>query len=198
MVHKVICVNHGTKYPPIYVETLQAMVERNLTLPHEFICFTDCPENYDCKTIKLPDGYSSWWNKVCIFQSGLFGKDDKVLYLDLDIVITGNIDFLFEHEGFTAMKDYLHDAYNSSVMLLGYNPEIFEECTQEVMESFVGDQDWITHKIPYRQYFSDELVRSYRHTCSLGVPEGCRIVVFHGFPKPHEYPANWVGKFWKL
>ena len=37
----IVCVKWGTKYGPEYVNVLRAMIKRNLSLPHRFICFTD-------------------------------------------------------------------------------------------------------------------------------------------------------------
>ena len=37
----VICIKWGDKFGANYVNSLYNMVERNLTLPHRFICFTD-------------------------------------------------------------------------------------------------------------------------------------------------------------
>ena len=35
------CVFYGTKYKVEYVQNLYNMVQRNLTIPHNFVCFTD-------------------------------------------------------------------------------------------------------------------------------------------------------------
>ena len=35
------CVFYGTKYKFEYVQNLYNMVQRNLTIPHNFVCFTD-------------------------------------------------------------------------------------------------------------------------------------------------------------
>lgn len=192
----VACVNWGTKYPPLYVSILEAMVKRNLTVPHEFVCLTDKPENYTCKTIKLPEGLEGWWNKVYLFKKGLF--NGKVLFLDLDVVITGSLDDLVKLDGFVSIKDWNYDSYNSSVMILGDNPEIWDDFTPEVAKRWHGDQDWITDKLPFRNYFPDEWCLSYRRSCIGGVPEGCKVVVFHGEPKPHNSRSHWVKKLWKV
>ena len=36
-----VCIYYGNKYTFPYVKNLHNMVERNLTIPHRFICFTD-------------------------------------------------------------------------------------------------------------------------------------------------------------
>ena len=37
----VVCVHWGTKFPLDYVYNLKAMVERNTTIDHKFICYSD-------------------------------------------------------------------------------------------------------------------------------------------------------------
>ena len=40
----IICLKHGNKYGPEYVNTLESMVRRNCTMSFEFVCFTDDPK----------------------------------------------------------------------------------------------------------------------------------------------------------
>ena len=37
----IICMKWGTKFGASYVNRLYDMVERNTTVPHRFVCFTD-------------------------------------------------------------------------------------------------------------------------------------------------------------
>ena len=43
----VVCLKWGDKYGPEYVNKLYRMVQRNLTIDHEFVCFTENPANLD-------------------------------------------------------------------------------------------------------------------------------------------------------
>ena len=49
------CVFYGTKYKFEYVQNLYNMVQRNLTIPHNFVCFTDdisgINDNVVCKDL---------------------------------------------------------------------------------------------------------------------------------------------------
>lgn len=192
----VCCVNWGKKYHPRYVLILEAMVKRNLSIPHKFVCFTDKPFNYSCETRPLP-GLEGWWNKVYLFKKGLF--EGKVLFLDLDVVITGNLDELVNYsDEFTSIKDWNYDSYNSSVMILGNHPEIWNDFTPEVAQRLHGDQDWITYKLPFRNYFPETWCQSYRGSATAGVHKDCKIVCFHGEPKPHEAKAPWVKELWRI
>ena len=67
----VLCVKFGNKYGRDYVERLRDMVARNLTLPYEFVCFTDDNHPiegvrsivYPCQSYK-----ALWWHKVHMFD----------------------------------------------------------------------------------------------------------------------------------
>ncbi len=67
----VVCVKYGTLYGPEYVNKLYRGVTRFLTLPHDFICFTDNAANVDphIKIIPLDDKYKGWWSKANMFNS---------------------------------------------------------------------------------------------------------------------------------
>ena len=44
MEKNVICIKWGTKFGAEYVNRLYRMVQKNLTIPHRFVCFTDNSE----------------------------------------------------------------------------------------------------------------------------------------------------------
>ena len=91
-----VCVSYGDKYKPEYVQNLYNMVQRHLTIPHKFICFTDHVKlhkivkgDIEFRQFKHHD-YQGWWNKLQLYseESGLEGP---CLYMDLDVVILENI-----------------------------------------------------------------------------------------------------------
>ena len=84
---RIVCIKWGDKYGPEYVTRLKAACERHI--PHEqFWCMTDKPvEGVTCVPMNTP--YPIWWSKVGLFRRGYFTGD--ILYLDLDVVITGPI-----------------------------------------------------------------------------------------------------------
>lgn len=91
----VVCVlKQGGKvgYDASWVEKLQAMVARNLSLPHQFICLSDC--SVPCERIPLDPLGEGFWAKLQLFQLGRFTS--PTLYLDLDTVICQNIDTIIE------------------------------------------------------------------------------------------------------
>lgn len=183
----VACVNHGNYlgHGWQYVETLRRMVARNLSQPHEFVCLQD-------------EGDSGWWSKIELFRPGRF--KGRVLYTDLDSVITGPLDELAEHKGIIDLHDWgwKTHTFGSGVMVwdAGEHADIFEKYTPNVRSLFRGDQDYIT-LLGGWQALPARLCRSYRYHCVKGVPEGCVHVSMHGTPKPHEIKTGWVPEVWR-
>ena len=86
----------GTKYQPDDVRRLKGMVQRYLTIPHEFAVITDKPEAFsDVKAI--PIDWSKHVRNTCFVRlmtfhpagAGMIG--DKILQIDLDTIIVGNM-----------------------------------------------------------------------------------------------------------
>src|SRR3990167_11446347 len=85
-------------YDESHVRRLKQMVERNLTLPHEFICVSDRPIG-GIKTIPLDFTtfvHGTRFAKLMMYapEGKLAGK--RLLYLDLDTVVTGSLDSLVQ------------------------------------------------------------------------------------------------------
>ena len=215
----VVCVKWGSKYGPEYVNILQAMVKKNLSLPHRFICFTDNNNglNSDIETFPLNETQlEGWWHKLTLFKSDLFGLTGRILYLDLDVIIIDSIDemFLNYKEGFVIIKDWNSRAtvfYNSSVFLynIGELSDVWNNFNTENYKNKMtngGDQIWITKQMPNATLWPDAWCKSFKYHCQDEIPKGSKIIVFHGQPNPPDaiigkvrrYPAApWIGDYWK-
>ena len=90
MLNVVCLLRHGGKvgYNASWVEKLQRGVQRNLTLPHRFICFSDC--DVPCERVELLPGDHGFWSKMQLFRPGVLAG--PTLFLDLDTVVCGNLD----------------------------------------------------------------------------------------------------------
>lgn len=102
----ILCMKWGTLYGPEYVNRLYAGVSCNLVRSFRFICFTDDATGLSdgIEVFPLPDeevGGSSdlRWRKVSVFKPDLFGLTGPALFLDLDTVVVGSLDALFELPG---------------------------------------------------------------------------------------------------
>jgi len=228
----VVCVKWGSKYGPEYVNILQAMVKRHLSLPHRFICFTDDKTglNPDVETFPLTETYlEGWWHKLTLFKSDLFGLTGRTLYMDLDVVIIDSIDCFFNDydDRFVIIKDWNSNDrftfWNSSVFSydIGKLSFVWDNFSKERVKQFGGgDQIWISRQIPDATTWPKTWCRSFKYECidrapyrdatetrnKDGIPEGCKIVIFHGQPNPPEaltgkvlrYPAApWIADHWK-
>jgi hypothetical protein len=204
----VVCVKWGTRYGAEYVTRLQRGVQRHLTVSHRFVCLTENPvDGVECEP--LPSDLPGWWSKLALFRPGLLPGNK--LYLDLDVILTANIDalpaLLELHEGLWARDDFsysrrvprqdLDDTFrkllggpgtvNSSVMLWWGDScrKVWDEFTPAVMNEVHGDQNFICRTLYPDQlrFIPDELVCSYKYHIRRGQGPA-PVVVFHGDPKP--------------
>ena len=82
-----------------YVRRLRIGIARHATAPYTFKVFDDDD---------LPFGLTGWYNKLYLFQRGLFNEDDHVLYFDLDTIILQNIDDLLTlRDDFAILRDFM-------------------------------------------------------------------------------------------
>lgn len=107
----VICVKWGNKFTPDFVNRLYTMVDRNLSYDFRFYCYTDDKQNIrdEVNIIDIPSDHELevWWNKLALFQKGMF--DGTCLFFDLDVVIQNNIDHLLDYldpKYLTKVKSY--------------------------------------------------------------------------------------------
>jgi hypothetical protein len=155
------------------------MVERNLTVPHEFVCFTEDTTGIDkaitIKPLTLLSGVEGWWYKPLFFNPNL-GLEGTILFLDLDLIIFRNIDNLFTYKPneFCIIRDFNrhnyknYDKFNSSVFRLntGQHSQVYSDFikdTRAITSMLQGDQDWIRNSIKNKfQYWPNEWIQSYK------------------------------------
>ena len=193
----------GSKYGPDYVNRLAAMARRNTSRPLRVICFTDDATGLtgDVEARPLPaDALAGWWNKVALFRETLPGVSGRVLYLDLDVVITGSLDPLLDHPGDLVVmdNDYV-PGFNSSVMLfeVGARAEIWNAFSPAAAARIDGDQDWVALTAPDAELWPNGWCVPYRLRAAIAPPAETKVVVFSGRPNPDEYPATWIRALWR-
>ena len=175
----VVCLKWGNKYGPEYVNKLYRMVQRNLTVDHEFICFTENPANLDLGIkvvdLELMPGIEGWWYKPMFFNPKL-GLEGTILFLDLDMIVFKNMDKLFSYRPgeFIIIRDFNrhvmknYDKFNSSIFRLetGQHAHVYHEYMndiQSISRRFQGDQDWLRFAIKDNYvYWPEEWIQSYK------------------------------------
>jgi hypothetical protein len=197
----VVCVWWGDKFSVDYVYNLKAMVERNTTVPFQFVCYSD--KNIPgIETKRLKPGIEGWWNKLQMFDPAM-KVGDYVLYFDLDTIITGNIDWLMNYDTWfmgiedvgavNAHQPHLKNVLQTGVMTWDHdaNSHIYIDFLMNydlIKNQFRGDGEYLNTKInPYhRKLLQHEFpgkLKSYKYDIYPGPPDkDVSIVCFHGRP----------------
>ena len=226
IIYNFACVCYGDKYPVEYVQKLYNMVKRNTTLLVDFYVFTDHIKMQkmlegDIKVLPFAEhDLQGWWNKMQLFhpRTPLPGT---TLYMDLDVVITENIDCFFTYKPesiFVGMNDFnpTTGGWNSSIMrfknqkLHGKLWHKFMDDRPNLLRRFAGDQNLISDFIkgnPGCESFPDSWTQSYKWFDRSGTRYSRQnmtyqhngeslVTVFHGQPNPHQSEQEWVKKAW--
>lgn len=198
-----------------YVNVLFDMVARNLAEGYEgrFVCFTDNPVGIEPHIFThqlphLPQGHHKWWNKLYLFSAGAFAKGERVLYLDLDTLITGRLDEIASYDpqdGFVILDDFWRAGRLQSAVMAwraGEHEHLWSKwLAQGMPQTPGGDQEWIEQNLcsPVKcwQSLFPGLFVSYKATEGRA-PTKASVVCFHGLPRPHEVDSGWVPAVWKV
>lgn len=103
----ILCMKWGTLYGAADVNNLYRGVKRHLARPFRFVCFTDDARGLDPEVtalplpdLGLPEGNSDTrWRKLALFRRDLDGLSGAALFLDLDLVIVGDLAPFFDFPG---------------------------------------------------------------------------------------------------
>jgi len=224
----VVCMKWGALYGPDYVNRLYAMTARHLARPFRFVCFTDDATGLRAEVAALPippmrvdPPYESTpWRKLALYAPALGDLTGPALFMDLDVVVTGSLDALFDVPGeYCIIHNWTHPdriVGNSSVFRfeIGKLTELLdvyhEKPTQHWVDLYRNEQAYLSHVLGRDRltYWPDGWCVSFKKHCLPGGPlnrllpsrptEGARVVVFHGEPNPDDALAGrWPGAWWK-
>ena len=191
-----VCV--GEKYHSAYVYALQEAVARNLKIPHRFRCITTRPLP-GIETVLPPVPYWGWWAKCGLWAPGI--ATGPSIYFDLDVVITGSLDYLaeFTQYEFAAPANWAqsgHGGIQSSVMAWRgnwYEPvEYIEPQWPDVTKRLWGDQELLWELLGDRWVRIPRGIYSFKYHAMDAVPADASVVVFHGEPKYPAVDTPWI------
>lgn len=208
----------GTLYGPEYVNILYRAVRANLTGPFRFVCLTDDAEGFlpEVEAHPIPDlnltefqWYKGGWPKLSVFAEDLYGLSGRALFIDLDTMIVGPLDDLFEAGAFVAIDTGPTWGQPSPdggplcgtgiyVFDLGAHVDILERFNAErdgVIEQFRIEQLFVHHMVPEMTFWPADWVKSFKYhlrqpaLVGLLVPPKApapehRVIAFHGEPRP--------------
>lgn len=173
--------------------------------------------------IEVPEGYrQSPWRKLSLFKKDLAGLSGQNLFLDLDLILTDSIDCFFDFKGkddFCIIENWTQAGQgigNSSVFRFESNAYdfIFESYAKDplkICKCYDNEQIFLSRKIQEAEksflFWPETWCRSFkRHAMSPfplawirepRIPDGTKILVFHGNPKPDEAAeGRWPGHRW--
>ena len=217
----------GDKFPVDYVNRLYAMVYRNMDFKFRFVCFTENSigirpevEIQELPELELPNGSPErGWRKLTVFKKNFGGLSGPTLFLDLDIVIVGNLDVFFSHPGDFLMAHDKKNANkkegNSSIFRfeIGKYPQIldyFEKNSEQVKNEVRHEQAYLSReldKLGKLKFWNDYWVPSFKYKCcpswikswvkAPSIPKGARVILFHGLPNPPEAIIGCSGKWYR-
>lgn len=217
----------GDKYPQYYVDRLRAGITRNLTLRHRFIVISDRPREIEHILIPEADLYYTRM-KGCFARLRLFDPVFQRLHnlhglivsVDLDLIVTGSIDHLFQYKQESTAPDFsiLQGVngsnpcpYNGSLWSFkaGTRPDVWSEFSPSAYHhykvpfyAFPDDQGWFSYKIPKAGYYGSTtgvyayMKRGWSPDKSL--PDNACMVAFPGFRDPIMFEhIDWVTEHWR-
>ena len=206
----------GGRYTAEHVNVLRRMVARNLSLDHIFMCVGDDPDGLDegieWRRISNPKliGLGNAYPKLEVFRrdaAEVFGE--RIVMIDLDTVVVGRLDGLFDREDDAVVwRDPLAGRnqgarHNTSLLLLraGALPKVWESFRPRISPRLITEEGWLGSDQAWLSRCGPEIanwtpadgVLSWRHDVERnGLPEGARIVFFHGAAKPWDL----LGRTW--
>lgn len=218
-----------------HVNKLGRALRRNCTLDFDFVLVTDAPESqYEqfTEADRIVPLWSDWrslggcYVRLKAFQeeTGKLLANKRFMWLDLDIVITGNIDHLVDHDhDFWSWLDVNPPTpYCGSVMgmKVGARPQVWDDfkgsSSKAQTKHYIGtDQAWIGHclgiqektfgrehgiysyqKHIYSREQTEKMQRKANQPCDPALPEDACMVVFHGDVDPSICGGSWVKEHW--
>jgi len=175
----ILCLKHGTKYSSEYVNRLYNMCKRWCSLDFKFVCLTDNADqlNSDIMVLPIPSGLSGWWCKPYMYSKDL-PIQGTILYMDLDVVLSSNIDKLITYQPnhWCTIRDFTRamrpkwPRYNSSIVRFktGELDFVWDDYIKNpvaIQRQFFGDQDYLydaTYKKKGAMLYPDSWVQSWK------------------------------------
>jgi len=213
MINIVCVLRQGGKvgYDASWVEKLKNSISRNCTLPHRFVCLSDC--EVPCERIPLESTGDGFWAKLQLFKPGLF--KDPVFYLDLDTVICGNIDEIIKsvsNEKFVMWLEADKQIHSSAMMWWnGDYSKLWELYLSKPVTYWkelykapplYGDQALISENVEHK-LFTDTTPKEWFHIVTKNdhLRDFSKVKILH-FRKIHTKPSTLpnhplVKKHWK-
>lgn len=212
-----VCFRWGDLYPEVCIERLFYSVKRFFSGKAAFHCFSDRPLDLPAEInqhlLSMGKPFSGNWNKERVFATGFLDLQPgtHIVVLDLDILVTGSLDFLVEYEpkaplvmAPSAHKNRKGGGHGSVIRVrAGELPMIWDDLLQQDYETLFQElggereQAWIDRYFPPGEVatFPAGSIVSFKYQCgSRGWTPfgslGARIGITDSVWKKAELPSE--------
>ena len=204
----------GSRYGPSFVNRLFKSIKRHTSRKTRLICFTDDSTDIDiqiqCKKlppINLPEQITNTpWRKISIWQYPLLDLTGDILFLDLDLVITGNLDRFFDYKPglYCVIENWTQKGLgigNTSCFRfpVGKYSNIyskFERDPKKIWKDFHIEQSYLSYEIKEQVFWPEQWCVSFKHNLlpfwpariwqPAKLPKETSLVAFTGKPDPDD------------
>lgn len=227
----VICIKWGTLFNAVDVNRLKRMIYKNSNNTINFHCFTENSSGLDNDIISHPipsirvQPNGCFKRETAFFSSNLGGlTGNRVFYFDLDVLITGNLDPLFNYptdDSFYIINDWASkgDEVGQGSCFSWIVSEKYDDITTDYEENKeqidarfgTASQEYLSEKIIQKQgalkFWPENWFCSFRFHCmphpllryfkmpSMPERDDLKVIVFHGNPNPEDaLNGIWIDK----
>ena len=204
----------GSRYGPEFVNRMWSAIRRNTERPTRLVCLTDDPSGVDpaveCADIPNidlpPELINTPWRKLTLWKAPLHDLSGDCLFLDLDLVITGGLDALFDYEpgrfcvieNWTQIGDGVGNtsAFRWPVGRFSHIYDDFQADPEMWLSRYRIEQLYISREIADMVFWPRLWCASFKHTLlpkwprnffqAPQLPEETRVVAFTGKPDQDE------------
>lgn len=217
-------------YRPEHVNVLHRMVRRHLPDPFRFICITDDLGTFDegievmptpaaalaLSKLRTPEApnFPSCYRRLWMFSDEAKCLGDRVLLLDIDLLVIGDLSKLFEPKGdFVGWKPTASWGHNKNrigggiyLMTPGTQTNVWTdfngaESIKEARDAGYrgSDQAWMSYKLWGCELFPQSAgicsIRDLRNGM-MRPPRGATLIQHNGTTKPWTSRIDWVRRAW--
>ena len=201
-----------SNYDFSWVEKLYSMCERNITYDFSFYCLTNLNFEHD-NIINIPilNNNPSTFDKLQLFRKNVI-EDYPTVYFDLDVVITDNIDDLFNIQKLTMVSKFCRDKYapihapnNGSI--IGWIPNkyywLYDEYVKGINLPKTDDEFLSPHSTTYPQEIMSSYTANKTNLLWWDRPyvfnKKHRIICFNKHSKKQDHyqkDSPWIKDYW--
>ncbi len=169
------------------------------------------------------DNMAAWarahgWLKLVSFANPLLDIQGPTLFIDLDVVIVDKLDPFFDLPGeFVVIREWDKRDGTGNTSVYRFNAgahadalSYFKKHSDEIRNSYRNEQQYITTFFANQgkmSFWPEAWCRSFKRHCVRAhvlnlflpprIPEGARIIAFHGKPNPPDAIAGRSGKWYR-